>query len=220
MRLFAKAKEAPPPAASLAKLREEVENTTRRAEYMEKKATAQLEEARRLLGKNRRAATMCLKRKHMYEGVAERLSGMALSMESQILAIEGAISAGQAIQAIREGTEAMRRAQQGMTVDNVDDLMEEMQEQLEVSKTLSEAMAQPLGQAFDEDELEEELRALEQESLNDQLVNQPALAMPNAPTDHLPQLVAASRTPAAAAAARSQEDDDVAALRASMALAM
>jgi charged multivesicular body protein 4 len=91
-------------------------------------------------------------------------------------------------------------------VEDVDDTMEEIREQMDVANEISDAISQPLGEAFDEvllsfswndfsfffflffdesdafvqDELEAELQALEEETLDETLLGTTA-KLPSAP---------------------------------------
>ena len=63
------------------------------------------------------------------------------------------------------------------TVDQVDDTMDEIREQMEVANEISDAISQPLGgELFDDDELEQELAELEEESINEQFIKAPVQA--------------------------------------------
>ncbi len=58
----------------------------------------------------------------------------------------------------------MKAATKNMTVDDVDQTMDDVRDQMDMAEELSNAISQPMGSAlFDDDELEAELQALEGE---------------------------------------------------------
>lgn len=70
--------------------------------------------------------------------------------------------------------------------------MEEIQTQMEIATEIDQAISQPLGgPVYDEDELESELDALEQESLDQQL-----LSISSAPQTAHPTAAVAAKAPA------------------------
>lgn len=212
MKLFGKAKKAPPPSESLQKMKASADLLDKRIQFLEQKQIEQQEQAKKFLAaKNRRAAMTCLKRKKMYEKQVQTLQTAVDRIEEQCLAIEGASANLEAMNAMKTGASAMKTINQGMTIDQVEDTMDDIQEQMDIGNEISEAIARPLGDVMDEGELEDELNALEEESLNDQLLD-----MPSAGT--------ASVEPAAPAAAAAKarpaksEEDELKALEASMTL--
>ncbi len=52
--------------------------------------------------------------------------------------------------------------------------MEEIREQMDLANEINDAISQPVGEQFDEEELEDELRKLEEENLDEQFLQAPA----------------------------------------------
>eukprot|EP01115_Flamella_aegyptia_P006215 TRINITY_DN26198_c0_g1_i1.p1 TRINITY_DN26198_c0_g1~~TRINITY_DN26198_c0_g1_i1.p1 ORF type:complete len:221 (+),score=91.13 TRINITY_DN26198_c0_g1_i1:60-722(+) len=173
MRLFGKAKKAPSVAESINKLKETLDLLEKREDHLNKKVQTELKNAKLNATKNRKAALMALKRKKQYEQQIEKIQGARLTIEQQMMTIENASVNLEAMNAMRYGANAMRQIHNSMTVEQVDDTMDEIREQMEVANEISEAISQPIGgmELFDEDELEEELAMLEEESLDAQLLN-------------------------------------------------
>jgi charged multivesicular body protein 4 len=169
-KLFGKAKQAPPPSESIQKLRETLDMLEKREKYLEKKIVTELDQARKLAStKNRRAALMALKRKKIYEGQVEKLSGARMTLEVQIMTIENATTNYAALDAMKTGANALKNISRTMTIEDVEDTMEDIREQMDIADEIGNAIAQPLGADFDEDELNAELDALEQEKLDAEL---------------------------------------------------
>ena len=165
LKLFGKPKQAgPTPQQSIEKLKETLVMLEKREDYLQKKAINELKFAKQNASSNKRAAMMALKRKKAYESQIEKLGGARLTIEQQLMTIEGASVSLEAMKAMRMGARTMQIIHNHMTVDQVDDTMDEIREQMEVANEITDAIAQPLGgELYDEAELEDELAALEGE---------------------------------------------------------
>jgi charged multivesicular body protein 4 len=222
MRLFGKKKTTPSPQDSIHRLRETIEMLTKREEFLEKKIEKELQIAKQNASKNKRVAIMALKRKKAYEAQVQKLSGARMTIESQLMAIEGATVNLETINAMREGAAALQGIHGSMSIDTVDNTMDQIREQMDIATEISDAIAQPLGDPIDEDELEAELAELEAENLDEQLLtlNTPTsvsaspIKLPSAPTSQLP--AQASRKPQALRA-ETDEEAELRALEESMA---
>jgi len=187
MRLFGKAKTAPSPKDSITKLRETLEMLEKREQYLQRKVEKELQLAKQNATKNKRAAMMALKRKKTYESQMDKIAGARMTIDTQLMAIEGANVSLEAMNAMRMGAQTMRAMHNNMTVETVDDTMEEIREQMDISNEINDAISQPLGaELYDEDELQAELDKLEQENLDEQLLGiqaapQPGLELPAVP---------------------------------------
>eukprot|EP01114_Cavostelium_apophysatum_P010511 TRINITY_DN2433_c0_g1_i1.p1 TRINITY_DN2433_c0_g1~~TRINITY_DN2433_c0_g1_i1.p1 ORF type:complete len:215 (-),score=71.42 TRINITY_DN2433_c0_g1_i1:80-724(-) len=213
MPLFGKKKKAPAPKESIAKLRETLDMLEKREQFLQKKCDQQLAEAKKFMAaKNKRAALMCLKRKKTYEGQMEKLSGARMTLEQQVMTLEGANVSLEAMNAMKMGAASMKSIHQDISIDKVDDTMEEIREQMDLASEITDAIATPLGgEAFDEDELLGELEELEQEQLDEQLLST------NTPAQKLPSVPATQLKPSPAKAKPAvDEDAELAALEASM----
>jgi len=214
MPLFGKKKTAPPPKESIAKLRETLDMLEKREQFLQKKCDQQTTEAKKYMAqKNKRAALMCLKRKKTYELQVEKIAGARMTIEQQVMTLEGANVSLEAMNAMKMGASSMKAIHQDINIDKVDDTMEEIREQMDIANEINEAISTPLGgDMMDEDELLGELEELEQESLDEQLLgvsNTPKQQLPNVPVNNPP-----TKTPA-----KRQVDEaaELAALEASMA---
>lgn len=135
----------------------------------------------------------------------EKMAGARATIETQVMAIENASVSLEAMNAMRQGAEAMKTIHRNMTIEDVDNTMEEIREQMDLANEISDAIAQPLGDQYDEDELQAELAALEEEALDEQFLgSRPALdSMPA-----VPSVTPAAAAPAAKAAAAPSTAED------------
>jgi charged multivesicular body protein 4 len=218
MKLFGKAKKGPTPQEGITKMRETLEMLEKREAYLQNKINHEIAEAKRhMANKNKRAAMMCLKKKKTYESQIEKLAGANMTIQTQLMAIEGANVSLQTLDVMNMGARIMKDLHKNMTVDDVDRTMDDIQTQMDLAADIDQAISQPLGGVmFDEDELDAELEALEQESLDQQLLNisAPSTALPSQPvTTH----AAPAKVPAQSQS-QIDEEAELRALEDSMAL--
>jgi len=181
MRLFAKKKKAPTPQETITKMRETLEMLEKRERHLQNKMNNELADAKKYMAaKNKRAAMMCLKRKKAYETQIEKMSGARMTIDTQLMAIEGANASLETMNVMKMGAQTMRAIHNNLTVEDVDNTMEEIQEQLTINNEINEAISNPIVgiNDYDEDELNAELEELEQENLDQQFLNMHAPAAP------------------------------------------
>lgn len=215
-KLFASKPKQADPKASIAKIRDTLELLEKREAFLQAKCEKEVTDAKKFLqAKNKRAAMMCLKRKKTYEAQVEKIAGARMTLETQVTAIEGANVTMMTLDAMKTGAQTMKALHKNMTTEQVDDTMDEIQEQMALANELNEAISQPLGtDIVDEDELEAELEALEQESIESQLLDlapTPAAKLPAVPTGPL-------KSPASKSSISADEDAELRALEESMAI--
>eukprot|EP01102_Stenamoeba_stenopodia_P014518 TRINITY_DN482_c0_g1_i1.p1 TRINITY_DN482_c0_g1~~TRINITY_DN482_c0_g1_i1.p1 ORF type:complete len:222 (-),score=66.96 TRINITY_DN482_c0_g1_i1:91-756(-) len=219
-RLFGAAKQAPSPSDTIKRLRETVETLEKRETYLQKKIQKEIEFARANASKNRRAALLALKRKKLYEQQIEKIEGTRMTIETQVLAIEETSVNVEAMRAIREGASTMRNLHQSMTIDDVDNTMDEIQEQMDIATEISTAISQPLGAtAYDDADIEAELAELEEQNLDEQLLETPVVSS-KAPATRAPSVAVttASMPSIPSRPIETDEDRELAELEASMAM--
>lgn len=210
MNLFGRKKEAsrggPDPASTILKLRGTVETLEKRQVHLDKKIEQQVIEARsKMAKKDKRGALYCLKRKKMYESEIEKINGARLTLEQQMIAIEGSVTNQETVQALQQGRNAMQATRAGYDADTVGDLVDDIKEEMEVADEISQAIAGSANDALNDEDLLNELNELEELELEEQLLEAPAL--PAAPTPQL-DLPAVPTQPV-----RQEEDADLKALK-------
>lgn len=118
---------------------------------------------------------MALKRKKMYETQRDNARGARFNLESQILAIEGANSNLETLNAMKIGSASMKAIHGKLDIEQVDETMADIREQMDLANEISDAISNPLamdmlGGGIDEDELEAELEQIEQSELDKSLL--------------------------------------------------
>ncbi|KAJ2822976.1 ESCRT-III subunit protein snf7, partial [Coemansia furcata] len=170
---FAKKKEKTTPKDAIINLRETLSMLEKREAHIQSKIDAEVKTARANLTSNKRAALLALKRKKMYEGQLEKMSGTRITIEGQAMSIEAANVNLETMKAMERGAAAMKLIHKDLNIDKVDQTMEDIRDQMDLANEVSDAISQPqlFGPEMDEDELLAELDELEQEELDKQLLN-------------------------------------------------
>jgi charged multivesicular body protein 4 len=141
----------------------------------------------------------------------EKMNGARMTIEQQVMTLEGANVSLEAMNAMKMGAASMKTIHKDMNIDQVDDIMDDIREQMDIANEINDAISQPLGgEVLDEDELLGELESLEQESLDEQLLGLGAAKEPLAKLPSAPQKAPAKKQAV-------DEDAELAALEASMA---
>jgi charged multivesicular body protein 4 len=118
------------------------------------------------------AAKAALRRKKQYEHSLEQTQGQIMTLEREIYNIETANINKETLEAMKNASKAMKEIHGGLTIDEVDQTMEELREQHAIVEEIGEAITQPAGmQGIDEDELEGELEAMQEEELQNHLLS-------------------------------------------------
>ena len=214
-KLFGKAKKKETPKDSVMQLKETLTMLEKRESYLQKKIDTEIGIAKQNAQRNKKAAIMALKRKKTYEQQMEKIGGARMTIESQVMAIEGAGVSLETMNAMKAGASAMKQIHKGMTIDKVDDTMDDIRDQMDLAEEINSAISQPtgFGMDFDDDELAAELDELEGLELEDELSLD---AMPSAGT-RSPAVDALPSTPASAPEADADEAAELEALQAAWA---
>lgn len=231
MNLFGKKKAAAAaptdPTNTILRLRETLDTLDKREVHLQKKIKGQLLEAKaKSQAKDKKAALFALKRKKMYEGEINKINGARMTLEQQVIALEGSNMNYETFRAMQSGAKAMQAARGKLDVDDVDQVMDDIQEEMDIADQIGDAIGRPAEGVFDDEELLQELNMMEEADMEEQLLSTPAVpqkgAAAAAPTMEMPSVPAgAPRVPVAAASHPVEEDEDLRALReleASMAL--
>lgn len=180
-------------ADTISKLREQLDSLEKRELHIAKKIALQVQEAKqKSAAKDKRGAIFALKRKKMYEAEVEKLQGARMTLETQVMTLESAHVNMETFTALRSGAEQMKAIHGQMNVDKVDNIMDNIQEEMATADEIGRAISQPLGsQLYDDDELEDELREMEELELEEKTL-EPIAATPAEAAKVPPATVAAA----------------------------
>jgi len=177
------------PKKAILQLRGQLEMLSKREKHLENQISEQEGIARKHVSSNKTAAKAALRRKKQYEHALEQTQGQIMTLEKEIYSIETANINKETLEAMKNASKAMKEIHGGLTIEKVDQTMEELRDQHAIVEEIGEAITQSVGaQGLDESELDEELEALQQEELDSQMlgtghvpIGDKISAMPSAP---------------------------------------
>ncbi|GMM38211.1 ESCRT-III subunit protein [Saccharomycopsis crataegensis] len=207
-----KKKEAPKKA--IIQLREHITMLNKKQAHLESQIEAQDQVARKNVATNKAAAKNALKKKKNYQTQLDKIYSQIESLETQLDAIESANLNLATMNAMKDGAKAMKQIHGDFNIDKVDETMDDIKDQLDVAAEISDAISRPLGNEIDEDELEDELKELEDAQLNEELNKVAAASKKNTESEvKLPDVSKLPILNQKAPVAEEEEDEDERALR-------
>ena len=132
-----------------------------------------------------------MKRKKMYEAEYDKIQNIKMTLETQVIGLESAAQNAETFKAMSQGTKTMQKIRTEIDVDQAEDIMEGVREELEAAQEINLAISGAVDPLMtDEDELMEELNALEAADLETELLAPPTtgLSLPTVPDSKLPAL--------------------------------
>ncbi|WPH01796.1 Vacuolar-sorting protein SNF7 [Acrodontium crateriforme] len=152
-------------------LRGTLDMLTKREKHLQNQMDEQDAIARKNVNTNKAVAKAALRRKKNYEHQLEQTSAQMLTVEREISSIETANINKETLDSMKAAQKAMKDIHGNLTIETVDQTMEDLREQHAIGDEIAEALTQGnLGQAVDEDELDEELAELQQEELDNKML--------------------------------------------------
>lgn len=203
------------PKKAIVELREHIQMLNKKRSHLELQITEQELLARKYITTNKAMAKNALKRKKGYESNLMKIENQIDSLETQLTAIESANLNLETMKAMKQGASAMKQIHGEYDVDKVENTMDDIREQVELAEEISEAISRPVGSEYvDEDELDEELAALQAEEQQHATVReQKQPAKKNNATEELPDFPTVN-TNKPQAQVETEDDEDEEALRA------
>ncbi|WWC68654.1 vacuolar-sorting protein SNF7 [Kwoniella pini CBS 10737] len=190
-------------------LRQQLLMLEKKEEHLNKKIEEEMKKAKGNATSNKRLAMAALRQKKAHENELDRIAGTRLTLETQVNAIESANLNAETMVAMKKGADALKGIHSNLTAEGVDATMDKIREQMDLTNEISDAISNPVGMGIvlDEDDLKDELEALEQEQLDDRLAGADRVPS-HIPTSPIGQTAGPSRV-----AAQAEEDDEEAQLR-------
>eukprot|EP00826_Nyctotherus_ovalis_P038315 TRINITY_DN3583_c0_g1_i9.p1 TRINITY_DN3583_c0_g1~~TRINITY_DN3583_c0_g1_i9.p1 ORF type:complete len:171 (-),score=74.48 TRINITY_DN3583_c0_g1_i9:169-681(-) len=111
--------------------------------------------------KHKRRAILALKKKKMFEGEFNKISGMRLMLEQQKIQLEASVSEGDIFNALKAGNVVIAQLSQKADVEDFENLKAEIEERRDDAREVEEFFTNAALE--DEDEYLEELKKLESE---------------------------------------------------------
>ncbi|GAX09304.1 charged multivesicular body protein 4 [Fistulifera solaris] len=198
------------PQTTIVTLRETIANQEKREEHIARKMEQMVQEAKVKMAKgDKKGALFAMKRKKLFEAEIDKIQNVKMTLETQVISLESAAQNAQTFKAMETGSKTMKKIRTEVGIEMVDDIMDEIKEEMEMANEINEAISQPVDPLMaDDDELLEELNALESADLEAELLAPPTkvsdFSLPTVPDSKLPAL-------------EQKEADDLKALEAELA---
>jgi len=125
--------------------------------------------------------------------------------EQQIYSIEAANINQETLNAMKNAGSAMKQIHGNLTIDKVDQTMDELREQHALGEEIANAITNaPIGEPIDEADLEEELEGLEQEAMDERMLKTGPMPV----TGEISRLPAVSAGPISNKPSTVEEDEE------------
>ncbi|KAH9829760.1 Vacuolar-sorting protein SNF7 [Teratosphaeria destructans] len=164
----AKSKDAPKNA--ILGLRSTLEMLAKREKHLQNQMDEQDNIARKNVNTNKGVAKAALRRKKNFEHQLEQTSAQMMTVEREISSIETANINKETLDAMKNAQAAMKKIHGNLTIDKVDQTMEDLKEQHAIGEEIAEALTQGNATGVDEDELDAEFEELQQAELDKQML--------------------------------------------------
>ncbi|KAL9109671.1 MAG: hypothetical protein Q9227_005709 [Pyrenula ochraceoflavens] len=177
------------PKNAILALRQQLDMLQKRERHLENQMAEQDAIARKNISANKTAAKAALRRKKVHERSLEQTQAQVAQMEQQIYSIEAANINQETLNAMKNAGKAMADIHAGMSIEKVDETMDNLREQHQLGEEIASAITNaPIGDPIDEEDLENELEGMEQEALDDKMLNTGAVPV----SDEINRLPAAA----------------------------
>lgn len=197
-------------------LREHIQTLNKKRNHLELQIADQDALARKHISTNKTLAKNALKRKKTYEGNLIKIENQIESLESQLTAIEGANLNLETMKAMKQGSNALKHLHGEYDIDKVEETMDDIREQVDLADEISDAISRPVNNEYvDEDELDEELAALQDEA---EQQKQPAKVAPKEHKEEMPTFPTVNRAKPQATEEDDEDEEALKALQAEMGL--
>jgi len=108
---------------------------------------------------------LALKKKKYQEGLFDKTNNMLMNLEEMVNSIEFAQMEKEIFDRLKSGNETLKEIHKEMSIEAVEQLMEDTQEAIQYQKDVSDVLAGKLTQE-DEDDVLKELEEIEQQAAN------------------------------------------------------
>ncbi|CAK1356946.1 Vacuolar-sorting protein SNF7 [Cercospora beticola] len=181
------------PKNAILRLRSTLEMLSKREKHLQNQMDEQDAIARKNVTSNKAIAKAALRRKKAFEHQLEQTSAQMMTVEREISSIETANINKETLDAMKGAQQAMKKIHGDLSIEKVDQTMEDLREQHAIGEEIADALTQGNSmQGVDEDELEDELAELQQEELDNKMlhtgnvpVSDQISRLPNQPTGEI-----------------------------------
>jgi hypothetical protein len=161
--LFGKRKEEPTVSSTsvidtITKLKNQLDNLNKRNTFIEQKITALNEEIQIIAKINKNKALIMLEKRKNLNAEILKNEGIINLLEGQITALESSIINKQVTETLREGNNFVKKVQNSVNVDKIEDLIDDIKETAETQKSISDVFTQHIQDIYNDEDLLVELQ--------------------------------------------------------------
>ncbi|KAM5352514.1 hypothetical protein ACJ41O_005236 [Fusarium nematophilum] len=197
------------PKNAILGLRAQLDMLQKRERHLQTQIDEQDAAARKNVSSNKNAAKAALRRKKTHEHSLEQTVAQIGTLEQQINSIESANINRETLVAMEKASQAMKVIYGDLTPEKVDETMESLRDQNALSEEIVNAMT-TAGEYVDDAELEDQLEALQQEQLDEEMLKTGNVPVSDA-VHKMP--TAGNAEPVSTKGKALEEDDEEAELR-------
>eukprot|EP01130_Rhizamoeba_saxonica_P003517 TRINITY_DN147_c0_g1_i4.p1 TRINITY_DN147_c0_g1~~TRINITY_DN147_c0_g1_i4.p1 ORF type:complete len:150 (-),score=46.85 TRINITY_DN147_c0_g1_i4:29-478(-) len=147
----------------------------------------------------------------MLDKQAQQIMGAIMTIETQLMTIEGHTTNLLAMQSMRMATNTLRDLNNGMDIDDIADTFDDIQDQMEIAQEIGDVIGQDIGMDYDTQDLESELDFIINEQIEQELMGLTPVPQQDILIDPVPKEASQVSTPLPSA-----EDQELAALAAEL----
>jgi len=160
--------------AALEKLQAAADAMLKKKEFYEKRADNEVAKAKDCLRKNNKSgASLALRRKKMILAKVDGLETSYFQLQDQILELESVQTTTEVFAAMKQAASAQKKVLAKHNPDKVEKVMDDLHDNRDTMRDIQDAMGEYQGAEIDEQELEDELAALEAEEMEGELLEKP-----------------------------------------------
>ncbi|CAF4610217.1 unnamed protein product [Rotaria sp. Silwood1] len=179
---------------AIQKLSDVEETLNKKQQYLE--SQIEIEKANALLNSkqgNKRAALMAMKQKKKHEKALIQIDGTLTTLEIQRETLQNASSTMEILRAMKQGANALEKANQHLNPDDIEKLKDKIAEELYIAEGIATAISTPpsgTSDLYNDADLERELNELAEQDTTD------TYSLPNVPiTNEVPSKSESVRKP-------------------------
>jgi charged multivesicular body protein 4 len=159
------------PISVITDLRNQIDMLEKRQTLLDAKIEKCMETARLKINVDKKAAVVQLNKKKLYEEEQSKLSGIMLTLETQILSLESATMNKRTLDVLNKSNLCLKSTNKAQDLDSVTDLIDSIDDEMDATRNISDALSRPVGRFLDESDLSDEMAQLLQ-------IEMPSLALP------------------------------------------
>jgi len=144
-------------------LKSKVELLEKKNNFLELKTKNITDDVRKIATTNKKGALILLNKKKDMDLEIQKNIGIITIIEKQISSLESATINLEVFKTMKMGQKIIKKSQENINIDKIEDLMDEIEEQRETTQTISNMFSQRVDLIYEDEDLLAELDELKEE---------------------------------------------------------